>query len=449
MAKEFKEYTIEDLYRLNFSFLIKSIKEKELEDASCTEEVFIKGQKLALMNIFTALDAKQIDPSRQVIEPFLSGRRLLTDLNSITAVIETLSKEELAPIIEVQIPEGLSAKWATAMKVKIGDRNHEDKLYSIRAQIGQNEEAINNYNAEILRYSRAIADHKKEVNDLMILIANEKLKPQPVSRFTEFTHHLIKNKFKIVGISTTSDGLKINVHTLRTCELKVANPDRRNNFFELPLLVGVRFVLYKNSIEVMGDRPNTRRIFYKSACSYPHPHISNSDSGSFCLGNTATLLSNMIKNGVYNNIGDFIKVYADLLDNYNPESPYRVLQEVFLNNACILLSARQRYGQFNDDDTVESIDLNDEMTHTLFTKVGDSVRENYTTAIESSLTADAIIEHLELLKSKITSEAMDFVENSNVSVEDAIPCYFTDEDLQGLGGYRDTYIKLLRIFGGV
>jgi hypothetical protein len=334
------------------------------------------------------------------------------------------------------------------LKVKIGDRGLEDRLNSIKSDIAEKEIAIANYNSEILNLSRHIATKRVEFNDVITLIANEKLKPARVDKFTEFVHYLNKYRFKIVGLATVGDGSKISIHTTRICDMAVENPDDRRQVFTMPILVSIRFILSKNAVEVYGDRSCNRRFFYSLACTYLHPHISSGDNGNFCLGNTATLLSNMLKNGVYNNTEDFIKVYADLLDSYNPASPYKTLQEVFLNNGALLFNLRSRHGQLSEDDLIASIDPTSSDARRAFLDNGKYIVDNYTSSISPALIAEALEEFLIHLKGSITKEAIDFIENSNVYLDNEIGNYYSDQELLGTSGISK-YLTALRLFGGV
>lgn len=453
-SKSFKEYTIEDLYRLNFSFLIQSIKDKELEDSSLTEDQFIVVQKKALMNIFATLDASGIDTFTQVIEPFLLGRRLETDLSKIQAIVNTIKEapKKNERVISLDFNDELAKAYSTALaKFKVSNK-YESEIRDHRLNIASLQQRITNRQNEIIADSTYIFERKKKISELTLLMANESLNPRKVHELTEFLDALRVNNFTVVGIyisSTSSTGITPTVYATRICNTKVINPDTRQPIW-LPIFTVVSFRLSNSDIYVSLNRSVNRYMYYEFASDYAHPHVSSDDTGKFCLGNTATLLANINANGVYNNLYDFVKIYADLLDNYNPDSPYRVLQEVYCNGINMLMQAR-KYVAVPELHHFGNVSPEGFITDPAIIQASEKLAYLTKNNVTSSLSQDAfsaeILQYMKAFKKSCTPEAVTFIENSDVNWINMPSCYFTSINTSRT--YKNMGIALMKQLAGM
>lgn len=450
MAKAFKDYTIEDLYRLNFSFLVQSIKDKELAEEGVSEEVFIKSQKLALMFIFNELSDRRIDSNEQTIEPFLQGRRLVTNITQIQKIANEIKELIEIPVtkIEYDIPTEFSTHVTDINRnIALVSNQYLSNIQSAREMLASNIRSIEAKNTEILAFSRNIAINKEEIRKNMILLANDKLKTGATTedKVKEILFYLDKYGFKVVAFYRS--GSTIVVRTYKKCTLQLQDPENPSKYYTALLPLQVTFQFDKSGYYVFSDRNFHNTVCRNRVSEYPHPHVTNDSSGTFCTGNASGVLRRITEGGIYNNIETLIRIYSELCDGYNPDSPYRILQEVFLGaNAGALIGFRTRAGSGGLSEIRESL-KDDGYFKTMIERGGRAIAENNDSKVNPQLFAAFWLDYFESLRSSIDPRLFEILENTDrMSLNTPYTDYWTDSAQLSNEIYKDYLIGVLKLF---
>jgi len=302
MGKKYADYTVDDLVRLDLSFLLK--------DKTDEEKVAQRDAFIYLKN--TARSCRIDIGNWKLLEMFGDGTssNMVTDKAKINEILFSRIHESK----EADATNGLGFSLLGNFKGEILEATKVDYDSVIRSH-KRDLESVNTYLTDyqnrVNKYIRRARNHHKEIDELEA----KKLAGIADDTVYKAVQQILSNPYwQFIGIK--DDGNKLLFATTEYVKQSLVNPAAGIN-------IHVEYGVYYVEINLTGKLINCYPYMDSLYVYNPHPHVSS--GGTICWGNYSSTVQEHIGADRWKDVMDILQT---LLTTYCGDNPYTAIETI-------------------------------------------------------------------------------------------------------------------------